>query len=123
MIDPGGGLFRKAEIRCIGRERVGDADPWRMEYSRAESFAPEMTRVSTFWVTDDGELVQVEPEGGSAMPVEKWRRLGPGYSPCSSSRASVVKVRRPSRYICTSLMRCVTFENRFAGSFARHLRM
>lgn len=71
VVDPEGELFRASELRCIGRERVGDEDPWRIEYWRAGSRTPEMTRLSTLWVTDDGELVQVQPQDGKVLPVEK----------------------------------------------------
>lgn len=66
-----GTFLRPSELRCIGRERVGDGDPWRIEYWRAEPPSPEMTRLSTLWVTDDGELIQVQPENGKALCVEK----------------------------------------------------
>ena len=71
VIGPHGEIFCASELRCIGRERVGEGDPWRIEYWRADPGAPEMTRIMTLWVTDDGELIQVQPEDGKAIPVEK----------------------------------------------------
>ncbi len=71
VVDPWENPLRASELRCVGRERVGDGDPWRVEYWRAQSDAREIARITTLWVTDDGELIQVQPENGKVLLVEK----------------------------------------------------
>ncbi|GEM_PF-6640956 len=70
-IDPEGELLCPSELRCIGRERVGDGNPWRIEYWQHAPGEDFLWRVSTLWVTDDGELIQVQPDNGKALRVEK----------------------------------------------------
>ena len=66
-----GELMRPSQLRCVGRERVGDGAPWRVEYWQQPPGEDSVRRMSTLWVTDDGELIQVQPEDGKVLPVVK----------------------------------------------------
>ena len=71
VIDPEGERFCPSELRCIGRERVGDRDSWRIEYWQHAHGEDFLWEVSVLWVTDDGELIQVQSKDGKAIPVER----------------------------------------------------